>query len=95
MNPIHAWLVANPIARELIFGALFVVVAYYVTPLLATTKRFLAIPPQRLSVRILKARLSYAEANLENFYQLHNNLPYFIFKTCLTILTAIFAANEF
>jgi len=93
MNAIHAWLAARPIARELIFGTFFVVMAYYVTPLLTTSKRFLAIPPQRLSLRILKARLSYAEANLENFYALRDNLRYFISTCTEAILTMVMSAS--
>jgi len=92
MNILHTWLITHPIARELIFGALFVIAAYYITPLLATSKRFLSIPPQHLNIRILKARLSYAESNLENFYALHNNLRYFILSCLKAIISAFLAA---
>lgn len=62
----------------------------------AEIKQFLKIPPQRLNVWILKARLSSAENRLREFEKLRSEVRYFIFIAVRALsfdLTWLFCAT--
>jgi hypothetical protein len=88
---IHSWLMAHPLTRELGWFLL----TLFVTPILAAripvVWKFLKIPPQRLNVWILKARLSATESRLEKVRKLGSDLPYLIVACTACLSLAILA----
>lgn len=84
---IHLWLAANPIKTELIIGIIVGVVVgvflLFLTPKLAPVVdvfwKFCAIPPQRLNVWMLKARLASAESKLYPVRRMKEDTHHLIF----------------
>ncbi|HTV04516.1 MAG TPA: hypothetical protein VME86_04045 [Acidobacteriaceae bacterium] len=74
----HAWLVTHPIALTLIGG---LVVGLFLSPISIWSteiKSFISIPPQRLNVWALKARLAGSELKSYHLKRRHQNLRYFL-----------------
>lgn len=86
---IHSWLIGSPIWCIVIFTLILGLILWFLEPILepirGTFWRFCAIPPQRLSVWILKARLSSAEMKLVWFHQICNDMRRFIYQCCLSL----------
>ena len=107
---IQSWWMAHPIAREAIFAVIFAILLFFLTPLLSpaveTFWKLWAIPPQRLNLWILKARLSSAELRLRRLLRLCSDTRYFVFtcfmglgylvlsSTCVTLSRIEAAVNE-
>ena len=69
MNTFGQWLLAHPITFALCTLALSCVVSIFSGDI----RRFLTIPPQRLNLWVLKARISSAEDKLQKLQKLHEN----------------------
>jgi hypothetical protein len=80
----HAWLISHPITLAVSLFIAAIPFSLYSTEI----KQFLKTPPQRLSVWILKARLSSAEYRLSELQLMHEDIRYFIY-TCFISLGAL------
>jgi hypothetical protein len=92
LNVLQSWLTIHPISRDLIFGVLFLFIGPLIAPKAITFWKFFSIPPQRLGVWILRARLSGAQWRLLDFHKIHDDLPYLIFS-CLRCLFYFIASQ--
>jgi len=79
---IHAWLMTHPISRDFIIAAVVGILILFLTPALNpvvfTFWRFCRIPPQRLGVWALKARLASAESRQHRVARLAHEPQYLI-----------------
>ena len=71
----HDWLITHPITFAVMLFFAAIPFSLYATEI----KQFLKIPPQRLSVWVLKARLSSAEDRLRASQRLRKDTRYFVF----------------
>lgn len=82
VQSIHAWLIANPITRDVIIGMVVGLLILFLTPALSpaieTFWRFWSIPPQKLNIWLLKARLSSAQARRKRLQRQRYDLRYFV-----------------
>jgi hypothetical protein len=83
LGSVHSWLLTNPLATEGIIGVtvgiFLLLLTPKVSPLVDTFWRFWAIPPQRLNVWVLKARLSSAESRLFKVQRMREDIRYLVF----------------
>jgi len=79
---IHTWLEARPIARDLIFGAFFLIITPLITPIVTMLWKFCTIPPQRLNKWILKARIENLIYKQMIIQRLRSDMRFFVF-TCI------------
>jgi hypothetical protein len=86
----YTWLTAHPLSSQLIVGIVVGVMILFLTPVLmpkvSTFWNFCAIPPQRLSLWWLKAKLSIAEFEFNEICKLRDELPYLIYSCFRGIL---------
>ncbi len=88
MNNINDWFATHPFYGMLIAFALSLFFVPILSPLVSTFWRFIQIPPQKLNVWILKARLASANARLKQARMLVSNQRYLILScsSCLFVL---------
>jgi hypothetical protein len=90
---LEKWLGEHTIWHDVLVLVLTIALAPSITRMLSTFKKFISIPPQRLNVWILKARISEVDNQLQRFYRLRNDQSYLIvecFVSLLIILLIIF-----
>lgn len=76
----HAWIISHPITFAVFLFVAAIPFSIYSTEI----KQFLKIPPQRLNVWILKARLSSAEDRLWVSNKLRNDMRFFVYVALRT-----------
>ncbi|WP_348263194.1 hypothetical protein P8935_01240 [Telmatobacter sp. DSM 110680] len=79
----YLWLKAHPLSAEVIIGLTVGLILLLLTPVLSpmvnTFWRFCAIPPQRLNIWILKARLAGAVSQRRTFRRVTSDSKYVIY----------------
>lgn len=79
---LHAWLIANPITRDILIAFVVGLLILFLTPALSqpieTFWRFWSIPPQRINIWLLKARLSSAEHRRYRLRRMQRDMRYFV-----------------
>jgi len=100
---VYSWLKAHPLTGEAIIGMIVGILIIFMTPVLSpivtTFWKFCSIPPQRLSVWLLKARLSSAESQSKDIIRLGKD-PAYLMYACfkglglMGVLVAMAVAGE-
>jgi hypothetical protein len=87
------WLNANPLWHDALVLVATIVLAPFITRTLLTFKKFVSIPPQRLNIWILKARISSADSELQDFYRLRQDQSYLIARCFISLILTTLAAT--
>jgi hypothetical protein len=86
INAVNSWVAANPFwtfVISTVFGGL---IAAWVTLAWPTIETFSALPPQRLNIRMLKARINGLETKLDRLNDLVNNTDDLTYQCFLALL---------
>jgi hypothetical protein len=88
IESVDQWLTAHSLWHDAIILVLTIVLTPLISRTLSTFKKFISIPPQRLNVWILKARISSADAQLAHLYCLRQDQSYLIVKCfqCMVLM---------
>jgi hypothetical protein len=86
INAVNGWVAANPFGTFVICTVFGCLMAAWVTLPWPTIKTFSSLPPQRLNVRILKARIDGLETRLDRLNDLVNNADDLIYQGFLALL---------
>jgi hypothetical protein len=86
MVGIHSWLIGHPITKDVLIMVLGLVLGPVVTKGVPFLWKLRAIPPQRLNVWILKARLSRAESRLHKLIGICKEPGRLTFECFLSLL---------
>src|SRR5665213_607051 len=85
------WLVLHPIAKDLLIGLLFLILGR-ISVKWSTIKSFFTVPPQKLNLWILAARLLAAEQRLKELHRLNADTRYVICQCTFALLLMAFSA---
>ena len=94
IDALNSWLKDHPLQEGLVFLVLSIVLTKVTLSALGTFWKFSKIPPQRLNIWILKARLSFAEAKLARFVKMRDDLKHLILS-CFVVLLSVGIALVF
>jgi hypothetical protein len=86
MNAANTWVTANPFWVAVIETVLGGLLAAWVTLSWPTIKGFLALPPQHLNIRILKAQILAAETKIVWNSRIQGDTRYLVFSCFNTLI---------
>jgi hypothetical protein len=91
LTPVERWLTANPLWHDALFLVLSIILAPFITHVWSTFTKFVKIPPQRLNIWILQARISSTDSSLQRLHRLRNDQSYLIVECLDDLSSALFA----
>ena len=89
VDAFNSWLKEHPLQDGVIFLVLSIVFGRYGFPALAVFWKLFKIPPQRLNVWVLKARLSALEAKRARLFLAHNDEKYLILQCTRALVLVV------
>jgi hypothetical protein len=85
------WLTAHPLWHDVLVLVGTIALAPFIGRMLATLQKLVSIPPQRLNIWILQARISSTDSSLQRLHRLRNDQSYLIVECLDDLSSALFA----